>query len=76
MRLSTFVFILFFSFSSYSQILNVESLRKVTDTIGWSGSVAVDFTLQRAVNDFFIIANDIHIQYKLTNHLFLLKNQI
>ncbi len=76
MKLSTLVFFLFFSISSYSQILNVESLRKVTDTVGWSGSVALDFTFARSVNDFFIVANDIHIQYKLTKHLFLLKNQL
>jgi len=76
MRYFTFVFFILFSISSFSQILNVESLRKVTDTTGWSGSAAIDFTLQRSVNDFFIVANDIHVQYKLTKHLFLLKNQL
>lgn len=76
MRFSTLVLIIFISTSSYSQILNVESLRRVTDTTGWSGSVAFDFTLARSVNDFFIIANDIHVQYKLTKHLFLFKNQL
>lgn len=76
MRYLSFVFFFLFSISSFSQILNVESLRKVTDTTGWSGSAAIDFTLQRSVNDFFIVANDFHIQYKLTKHLFLLKNQL
>ena len=76
MRFFTLVFFILFSISSFSQILNVERLRKVTDTTGWSGAIAVDFTLARAVNDFFIVANDIHLQYKLEKHLFLLKNQL
>jgi len=76
MRFFTFVFFVLFSVSSFSQILNVERLRKATDTTGWSGSVAFDFTLARSVNDFFIVANNIHVQYKLTKHLFLLKNQL
>ena len=48
----------------------------MTDTVGWSGSIALDFNLTRNVNDFFIISNDIHVQYKLTNHLFLFKNHL
>ncbi len=76
MRFFTLVFFILISISSYSQILNVESLRKVSDTTSWYGSAAIDFTLTRDVNDFFIIANDIHVQYKLTKHLFLLKNQL
>ncbi|MCF6306506.1 MAG: DUF481 domain-containing protein [Flavobacteriaceae bacterium] len=75
MRYFTFVFFILFTISSYSQILNVERLRKVTDTIGWSAAIALDFTLARDVNDFFIVSNDIHLQYKLEKHLFLLKNQ-
>lgn len=76
MRFFVLLIFILFSISSYSQILNVESLRKVTDTVGWSGSVALDFNLTRSVNDFFIISNDIHVQYKLTKHLFLFKNQL
>lgn len=59
-----------------AQILNAESLRKVTDTSGWSGSVSADFALKRNVNDFVTIGSDIHIQYKKEKHLILLKNDL
>lgn len=64
------------TFASTSQILNVESLRKVTDTSGFSGSTSLYFSLKRNKNDFFSISNDIHLQYKMKKNLFLFKNQI
>ena len=63
-------------FSVESQILNVESLRKVTDTSGWSGSANVNFSLKRNTNDFFTITSNIHVQYKMNKHLVLFKNQV
>ncbi|GAB5398939.1 MAG: hypothetical protein Aureis2KO_05240 [Aureisphaera sp.] len=58
------------------QILNAESLRKVTDTSGWSGSASAHFAIKRNVNDFVILGSDIHIQYKMDKHLLLFKNDI
>jgi len=60
--------------SVFGQILNVESLRKVTDTSGLSGSIAADFALKRNVNDFTVFGTDIHLQYKMNQHLVLFKN--
>jgi len=68
--------ILLISFTVKSQILNAESLRKVTDTSGWSGSASVNFALKRNTNDFFTINSDIHVQYKMNKHLVLFKNQV
>ncbi|WP_034260820.1 DUF481 domain-containing protein [Altibacter lentus] len=63
-------------FSTSAQIVNVESLRKVTDTSGWSGAASLNFALKRNVNDFLTISNNIHVQYKMNEHLVLFKNDI
>ncbi len=65
-----------FSFIAQSQILNAESLRKVTDTSGFSGSVSLGFSLKRDVNDYFAFSSSTHLQYKMNKHLVLLKNDI
>lgn len=62
--------------TGYSQILNAESLRKVTDTSGWSGSASVSFALRGGVNDYIALGSDIHVQYKMNKHLVLIKNQL
>jgi hypothetical protein len=59
-----------------AQVLNVESLRKVTDTSGLSGYVGVNFSLIRNVNEFVVLGSDILLQYKMNDHLVLLKNDI
>ncbi len=74
-----FIFVLFLIFASFtakSQILNAESLRKVTDTSGFSGSSSLNFSLKRDVNNYFSFSSSIHIQYKMNKHLVLLKNDI
>ena len=68
--------ILLSCFSAQAQILNAESLRKVTDTSGWSGSATVNFSLARNVTEQISLGSDIHLQYKKNKHLFLVKNQI
>jgi hypothetical protein len=62
--------------STSAQILNVESLRKVTDTSGWSGNAGFIFSLKRNVNDFIIFGSSVHIQYKTPKQLILFKNDI
>jgi len=72
------IYILFFlgSVSTNAQILNAESLRKVTDTSGYSGTASVDFALKRNVNDFITLGSDVHLQYKMNAHLVLFKSDI
>lgn len=62
--------------SLQAQILNVETLRKVTDTSGFSGNASLNFALKRNTNDFFTLSNQIHVQYKMNKHLVLFKNDI
>ncbi|OAB79821.1 DUF481 domain-containing protein [Cochleicola gelatinilyticus] len=64
------------TFASHAQILNAESLRKVTDTSGFSGAASLDVNLKRNTNTFFKLSNNIHVQYKMNNHLVLFKNDI
>ncbi len=59
-----------------SQILNVESLRKVTDTSGWSGAASVNFSLKRNVNEFLVLGGNVHVQYKMGRHLTLFKGDV
>ncbi len=69
--------ILFFTITyGQAQILNAESLRKVTDTSGFSGSASANFALKRNVNDFVTLGSDMHVQYKNNNHLALFKNDV
>jgi hypothetical protein len=78
LKMKFFFILIFCLFSSVSQsqILNAESLRKVTDTSGFSGSVSLGFSLKRDVNDYFAFSSSTHLQYKMKKHLVLLKNDI
>ena len=49
--------------SCLSQVVNVESLRKPSDSTRWTGSVSLDVSLIKNTNDLFRIANKAHIQY-------------
>lgn len=70
------ILILLISFRASSQVLNAESLRKVTDTSGFTGSASLDFSLKKDVNDYFGFRSNIHLQYKMNKNLVLLKNDI
>ena len=73
MRYFALLIVLCFSLSSSAQVLNVESLRRVTDTSGFSGTASLRFSLKRNTRDFFTIASNIHLQYKMNPHLILFK---
>jgi hypothetical protein len=64
------------SFSMQSQIINVESLRLVTDTTGWAGSVGLNLDIYKNTRDLVRIKNHIHVQYKTPKHLVLFMNSI
>ena len=55
----------------YSQIVNVESLRKVTDTSKWSGNVSLDVALIKNTNEIFKVKTGAHIQYAKEKNLML-----
>ena len=76
MRYYILILFLCLSITTNAQILNAESLRKVTDTSGFSGATTLEFALKRTTNDFLVLSSDIHLQYKTKKHLALFKNDI
>jgi len=68
--------VLLAGFSVQSQIINTESLRMVTDTSGWSGSIGLNVGFAKNVKELFKIKNNIHVQYKNREHLVLFMNKI
>ena len=61
---------------SHAQVINVETLRKPSDSTKWTGSVSLDISLIKNINNIFRIANKAHVQYKDDNNLWLLVNDI
>lgn len=68
--------LLFVASISHAQVINVETLRKPSDSTKWTGSVSLDISLIRNINNIFRIANKAHVQYKDDNNLWLLVNDI
>ncbi|MEX2350010.1 MAG: DUF481 domain-containing protein [Flavobacteriaceae bacterium] len=71
-----FILFLFFPLITFSQIINVESLRKVTDTSGWTGNTSLDFSLTKNTRTLIRLTNKIHVQYKMNKHLTLFVNDL
>lgn len=69
-------FLLLHIFCVDAQIINVENLRRVTDTVGWSGNIRLNLHLIRNTNTIFGIGNRIHVQYKTPKHLWLFVNNL
>ena len=76
MRKFVFIAFLFLPFITNAQVINVENLRRVTDTTGWSGFTRLDLHLIKNKNTIFGISNRTRIQYKTKNHLWLFINDL
>ncbi len=76
MRKLFFIALLFFPILTFSQIINVESLRKVTDTSGWTGNTSLNFSLIKNTQTLIRLNNKIHVQYKMKRHLALFVNYL
>ena len=59
-----------------AQIVNVESLRRISDSSKWSGSASLDLGLIKNTNSIFRITNRIRLQYNTTQNLYLFINDI
>lgn len=72
-----FTFCLFFiSLTGFTQVVNIETLRKASDSAKWSGSVSLDVSLIKNTNDIFRIANKAHVQYNDKINLWLFVNDL
>lgn len=61
---------------SQAQVINVETLRKKTDSAKWTGSVSVDASLIKNKNNIFKIATKADIQYNNKKELWLFINDL
>ncbi|SDS07751.1 Protein of unknown function, DUF481 [Formosa sp. Hel1_31_208] len=64
------------SCNAFSQVINVESLRKASDSSKWTGSASLDASLIKNTNDIFRITNKAHVQYKDSTNLWLFVNDL
>lgn len=71
-----FLILILVSYNLQAQIINTESLRMVTDTTGWSGSLGANVSFSKNVRELFKIKNHVHVQYKTPKHLVLFMNNI
>ena len=77
MKLLTTLFFFFFTFTfSYAQVINVETLRRVTDSAKWTGSVSLDVSIIKNKKDIFKITNKAHIQFNNKKELWLFVNDL
>jgi len=66
-----------FAFSfSFAQIINVESLRRISDTSKWSGAANLDIGLIKNTQSIFKITNKIRLQYNTDKNLYLFINDL
>jgi len=58
-----------------SQVVNIESRRMRSDTIGWLGSAEGSFQLAKNVETIYDLGAKLHFQYKQKNYLWLLLSE-
>lgn len=59
-----------------AQIVNVESLRRISDTSKWSGAANLDIGLIKNTKSIFRITNKIRLQYNTEKNLYLFINDL
>lgn len=69
------LFLLVYSYSQ-AQVINVETLRKKTDSAKWTGSVSLDGSFIKNKNDIFKIATKADLQYNNKKELWLFINDL
>ena len=71
MKVLLFSFFLLFtcceSFYSSAQIVNIESSRMQSDTVGWMGGLGTDISFTQNTDKIFQVDLEAHIQYKTKN---------
>ncbi len=65
---TTFLFFLFAG-SSQAQIVNIESARMQSDTVGWMGSVGAAGSFRKNTEKIFELGLETHLQYKTSNDM-------
>lgn len=71
-RILLLLILISFTYKVSAQIVNVESLRIQTDTVGFAGSLGGDFTLTKDVDKIFAANAYATIQYKSQKSIYLI----
>jgi len=71
MRLPILTIGLLFSLASYTQVINVEALRIVSDTTGWFGGLGTEFSIQKNTTLLYNLSTNVHAQHKGKKNLWL-----
>lgn len=74
--LKSFIFLFLINSYCYSQVINVESMRRKSDSVKWSGNASLNVSLIKNQNDIFRISTKAHIQYKHEKNLWLFINDL
>jgi len=71
-RVLSIIFLLIYCGQNLSaQIINIESRRIVTDTVGWSGDIGISISAAKNAVSYFTFNGKGHLQYKTTNDIWL-----
>lgn len=71
----SFIVFTYFHFS-FGQVINIESMRKATDSAKWTGSVSLDFGLIKNTSKVFRVASKAFVQYNNKKQLWLFINDL
>ncbi|WP_178987622.1 DUF481 domain-containing protein [Winogradskyella schleiferi] len=78
--MKSFILLVIFLITSFNgidaQIVNVESLRRISDTSKWSGAANLDISLIKNTQSIFKITNKIRLQYNTEKNLYLFINDL
>ncbi|MCB0721125.1 MAG: DUF481 domain-containing protein [Ignavibacteriae bacterium] len=69
--LTAFLFVLLFTSTSFSQVVNIEARRLRTEKDGWAGEASADFFVLKEVSTVYAIEGKAQIQFKKDKSLFL-----
>ncbi len=76
-KVTTVIFtVLTLTFTAQAQILNVEGLRLVTDTVGWSGHIGTAISASKFTKSFFTFNTNGHVQLKNDKNLYLFVSNV
>ncbi|MEX0822934.1 MAG: hypothetical protein WD008_01020 [Balneolaceae bacterium] len=76
MRLLITVFLLLIPSLLSAQVLNVEKVRSDSDSTGWTGEVAVDFSINKFNERIIKLGNEANAAYFSDNHSYLLLSSL
>lgn len=76
MKIILFFFTLLFLTKIEAQVIDIEHLRLESDSVGFAGSIGLNFKLVKNTREIFALGSSGYIQYRQNEHLVFLINNI